>query len=69
MNETRLYLASQGYLENVDVAQRIWALVAVFFVLAIMIAGHWWLKRVKRKKAEENRRSREYKKRTVTKQL
>ncbi|MBF0109228.1 MAG: hypothetical protein HQL76_08640 [Magnetococcales bacterium] len=61
MNETRLYLASQGYLENVDEGQRILTVIIVLLVLAILFAGHLFLKKGKKRKQDAAHQKRERK--------
>lgn len=69
MNETRLYLASQGYLDSIDGTQRGWALVAVFFIIASLLAGYLLLKRSQRIKSERHRLRREKQKRSTVKKI
>gem|GEM_PF-6188438 len=59
MNETRLYLASQGYLENVDEEQRAWAIVVICLVFAVLLTGHLLIQRSHRLKSEKRKKRKE----------
>ncbi|MBF0423680.1 MAG: hypothetical protein HQL73_11885 [Magnetococcales bacterium] len=55
MNETRLYLASQGYLDNFDPVERVWVLVILGLVGAFLLIGHLLIQRSRRLKLEQHR--------------
>ncbi|MBF0133287.1 MAG: hypothetical protein HQL75_11965 [Magnetococcales bacterium] len=61
MNETRLYYASQGYLESIDETERIWAVIALFLIAAIFLTVHLLIKRSRTAKTEKDRARRKKK--------
>lgn len=61
MNETRLYYASQGYLESIDETERIWAIIVLFLIAAIFLTVHLLIKRSRAAKMDRNRAKRKKK--------
>ncbi|MBF0127547.1 MAG: hypothetical protein HQM02_10100 [Magnetococcales bacterium] len=59
MAETRLHMASQGYLESIDTVWRGWTAFALLCVVIVFLMGHLLVRRSRRLRAERFRLQRQ----------
>ncbi|MEO5333551.1 MAG: hypothetical protein H7839_16180 [Magnetococcus sp. YQC-5] len=55
MAETRLYMASQGYLNSIDEVQRGWTVVGLFVIAIFFLIGYLITRHNQRRRAERFR--------------